>query len=405
MTLPDYFEFMCPVKTGSGYRALEHLPMDLAALDAKRPLIVTEKKHTAGGKVKHIANAFKASGVKLGAYDGVTEMSGIETVRELYGLYRDKGFDAIIALGHGNVVDIAKILNIAVSGRPEDLKELTGINQLKEPLKPLVFVPVSIGTGRETSCEAQVKDYVYSSKFLMPNLVVVDPRMLDEEEPERLVNTAMASMAYAAEAYASPDNNPFTKMYAQLAVDFVINNLLVSIGESQDKKGKIRALIQELTKPNPRISLANAACMAGYVYSNTPEGLASRISRAVSKVCDEGEGVLMGILLPYVLEYHVFRKGADLSGLLLPMAGLDLFCSTPKMQRFNTAVGMIRRLQNDIYTVTSSLIPRTLEDTKLSRSRLSEIAHSVANDGSGDVDSSDCLMILEHAFDGKPVTP
>jgi alcohol dehydrogenase len=123
MTLPDYFEFMCPVKTGSGYRALEHLPMDLVALDAKRPLIVTEKKHTAGGKVKHIANAFKASGVKLGAYDGVTEMSGIETVRELFGLYRDKGFDAIIALGHGNVVDIAKILNIAVSGRPEDLKE------------------------------------------------------------------------------------------------------------------------------------------------------------------------------------------------------------------------------------------------------------------------------------------
>ena len=37
MFLPAQYEFFCPVKTNSGNRALEHLPVELDALNARKP--------------------------------------------------------------------------------------------------------------------------------------------------------------------------------------------------------------------------------------------------------------------------------------------------------------------------------------------------------------------------------
>jgi alcohol dehydrogenase class IV len=234
----------------------------------------------------------------------------------------------------------------------------------------------------------------------MPDIVTIDPRMLKDEEPEKVVCTALAALTYAAESYAAGQHNPFSATYAQLAVDFVMNNLLDVVKESLTPRGKLKALIHEFTDKNAQVALANAACMAGYVYSNTPEGLASKLGRALSAYCDTCEGLLMGILLPYVLEYHAVKNSTDMEKLLLPMAGLDLYCSTPGYQRSATAIGKIRQLQNELYSMTSGQLPRTLEDTRLSKDKLPEIAAKAMEDK----DVNGCLTILEHAYTGRPVT-
>ena len=43
MFFPDNYDFYCPVKINSGKRALEHLPVELAALNAGKPLILTDR--------------------------------------------------------------------------------------------------------------------------------------------------------------------------------------------------------------------------------------------------------------------------------------------------------------------------------------------------------------------------
>ena len=44
MIFSDSFEFTCPIKTNSGKKALEQLPAELDALNAKRPLVITGKE-------------------------------------------------------------------------------------------------------------------------------------------------------------------------------------------------------------------------------------------------------------------------------------------------------------------------------------------------------------------------
>lgn len=404
MQLPDYFEFMCPVKTGSGAQALEHLPSDLAALDARKPLIITEKKNREKGLVGHLAQAFKTWNLTLGVYDGVDESSNLDTVKDLYKLYLDRGFDCIIALGNGNVMNVAKLLNIAVSGKPEDLKRVKDGGVISDPLKPLVYIPVISGSCTETSGDACLDGMCVSSGYLMPDIVTIDPRILLDEDPEKVVNTGMAALTYGIEAYMAADANPLSKTYAQLAVDFVINNLENLVNESLIERGMIKTIIHEFTAKKERTALANAACMAGYVYSNTSRGLASTLGAEVAEACGIPQGIAMGILLPYAMEVAAKMKGMDLSSVMRPMAGIETFCCTPEGQRFDYAVNRIRLLQNALFNLTAGRIPRTLEDVRISKKTMDEIAGKVG-DGTNGFDKDLCLMILEHAYDGKPVAP
>ena len=61
----SYYEFFCPVKIIAGHKALEHIPFELDTLQAKRPMIITDKGVVAVGLLKHVEAAFADSDIKL----------------------------------------------------------------------------------------------------------------------------------------------------------------------------------------------------------------------------------------------------------------------------------------------------------------------------------------------------
>jgi len=71
MFFPHHYEFFCPVKTHSGNRALEHLPVELDALNARKPLVITGKDAAKAGLVDVLIHAFRDSGITIGVFDGV----------------------------------------------------------------------------------------------------------------------------------------------------------------------------------------------------------------------------------------------------------------------------------------------------------------------------------------------
>ena len=387
MFLPNNYEFACPVKTTSGNRALEHLPVELDALNARKPLVITGKDAAGKGLVDVLIDAFRDSGITMGVFDGVPDVPDLHLIRELFGIYRDKGCDAIIALGGGPATDTAKTLNIAVSGEPEDLETCAGENMIKKPLRPLVYVPTLSGTGYETSRYAFFGDRVYASLFLMPDLVVIDPRMTVPDAAKTTAATALVALTQATEAYVSPGKNPLTDCYAYTAVQFIMENLVNAIRNPQDSIG--------------RMALANAHCMAGCVFSNTVPGIAHALGKAAGDTCGASHGLCMGILLPYVLERYASLPGYHIADLLLPLAGFDVYAGTAEEKRSQKAVETIYDLQHDLFKVSGGAIPRTLKDTNLSKDVLKETARKSAGDGSTGLDADGCLAVLEQAWKGR----
>ena len=388
MFFPDNYEFYCPVKINSGKRALENLPFELDSLNARKPLIITDTKSAKKGMIRKVTDSLKDSGMTVGVFGAIPPVPDRKMVRGLMNSYRDTGCDSIVAMGEGAVVDTAKALNIVVSGRPEDLHGTTGDDMIKNPLKPFVFVPTASGTGFETSRYATLEGLHFSSHFLMPDLVIIDPRMVRAEKADMVVSTSMVALAHSAQAYTCPEKNPMNDTYAYAAMQFVGENL-VNVIRYGDKKG--------------RLALVNASVMAGIAFSNAPRGMIHELGWAAGDISGLPHGICMGILLPYVLEYHIDREGYHLSDMLLPIAGAEVFAGTAENLKARMAINFIYDMQHDIHGFTKGKIPLTLKDAGISKEALNDVARAVAGEGHPGFTVDDCMMVLEHAWEGTPI--
>jgi alcohol dehydrogenase len=387
MFLPERYEFSCPVKINSGNRALEHLPFEFDILNVRKPFVITNKGTAERGLVDTVIDAFGDSGITIGVFNGVPPVPDLTLIRELFTIYRDRGFDAIIALGGGSVTDTAKVLNIAVSGEPEDLERCVGDNMIKKPLKPFIMIPTLAGSGYETSRYAFFEGKTYASHFLMPGLVIIDPRMTIAEDAITTAAAAHIALTHSVEAYVSHEKNPLTDSYAYAAIRFVMENMVNVIRNPRDRNGCL--------------ALANAYCFAGCTFSNTSSGIAYTLGKAIGAACNISPGVCMGILLPHVIEMQRSRSGHHISELLLPLAGFDMYAETAENMRAQKAIDILYNYQKNLFEVSSGVIARTLEGAKVPKEILQDIVKKTVDYDSGNVGMDDCLKILERAWEGR----
>ena len=407
MNLPGYFEFDCRVKIVSGFRALEKIPRLLAELNAERPMIVTDKGVTGAGLTDIVRRAL-AGGVTVGAMtDEIPPDSDIHLVSRLAGLYRKKQCDALIAVGGGSVLDTAKGINILVSENGDDLMRFSGAGILKRPLKPLIAVPTTAGTGSEVTLVAVVADpenkrkLIFTSCFLQPAAAVLDPRMTLTLPAPITAATAMDAMAHAVEAYTCLAKNPLSDAAAWRAVSLISRYLLPVIRKPDDETG--------------RLALANAATLAGMAFSNSMVGMVHSLGHAVGAIRRVPHGVCMAILLPYGLEYNMHKNRHFTAELLLPLSGPDAYARTPNHLRADEVVAEIRRLNQKLHDATDGAHPCCFKDVVDGRGRplvrkedLPAIAAYAVNDGSilynpEELDDHDLLTVIEAAWEGRPL--
>lgn len=391
----SYYEFFCPVKVIAGLKALEHIPFELGVLQVKRPLVIADKGVVAVGLLKHIDSALAAAGMKTAAvFDDVPPDSSMQTVKAAAAAYCNNDCDAILAVGGGSVIDTAKAVNILVSEGGDDLYVYSGAHNLKRPLKPLFVIPTTAGTGSETTAAAVISDtekgvkVPFMSQFLMPTAAVLDPRMTLTLPPHITAMTAMDALTHAVESYTCLAANPISDAYATAAARKISENLLKVMDHPGDEEA--------------RLELAQASTMAGIAFSNALVGLVHSLGHSLGAVCHLPHGLCMNVFLPYVLEYNKDVNGQRIGDLLLPLAGADVYATTPIAQRADKAIAVICKLRDELHERCK--LPRTLQETgKVKKEQLEQIAELAINDGSivfnpKESDKEELLAILKRAW-------
>lgn len=391
----QYYEFFCPVKVIAGSAALEHIPFELATLGAKRPMIITDKGVRSNGLLDPIQLAFEGAESEITViFDDVPPDSSLQTVRRAAEIYRENNCDAIIAIGGGSVIDTSKGVNILVSEGGDDLLKYSGAHNLTRPLKPFFVVPTTAGTGSEVTMVAVISDteknvkLPFTSYFLMPNAAILDPRMTATLPPHITAMTAMDAMTHAVEAYTCLGANPISDAYAFAAIKKISENLIKVLDNPKDPEG--------------RLELAQASTMAGIAFSNSMVGLVHSLGHATGAVAHLPHGLCMNLFMPYVLEYNQSVNGAKIAELLLPLAGADVYASTPADQRATKAIQTIRDMRDVLFERTK--LPRTLKETgKVTEADLDQIAAKALDDGSiiynpREASKADLKAILQKAW-------
>lgn len=390
-----YYEFFCPVKVIAGNAALEHIPFELATLGAKRAMIITDKGVRSNNLLEPIQAAFENTDSTIAViFDDVPPDSSLQTVRTAAELYRQNNCDAIIAVGGGSVIDTSKGVNILVSEGGDDLLKYSGAHNLPRPLKPFFVVPTTSGTGSEVTLAAVISDteknvkLPFASYFLMPHAAVLDPRMTLTLPPHITAMTAMDAMTHAVEAYTCLAANPISDAYAFAAIKKISENLIKVLDEPKNA--------------DARLELAQASTMAGIAFSNAMVGLVHSLGHATGAVAHLPHGLCMNLFMPYVLEYNQSVNGNKIAELLLPLAGADVYASTPANQRADKAIQSIRQLRDVLFERTK--LPRTLKETgKITEAQLDDIANKALDDGSiifnpREASKADLKAILQKAW-------
>src|SRR5699024_641135 len=98
--LPEYFEFLNPVKMLCGSGALENIPSELDRRAVKRPLALVSRRLLEEGGIERI-------GAKLEAViqSDIPKDSSFSLVDSVAKRAREEGCDRVLAIGGGSVLD------------------------------------------------------------------------------------------------------------------------------------------------------------------------------------------------------------------------------------------------------------------------------------------------------------
>ncbi|MCP4600123.1 MAG: iron-containing alcohol dehydrogenase [Proteobacteria bacterium] len=392
--IPKYYEFHNPVRILSGNKALESVPFELDRLGAQRPIVVTDKGIVKAGLVDVFIKSFSGSNMTIGVvFDETPIDSSNVVVTEIASICREKDCDSIIAIGGGSVIDTAKGVNIVVTEESDDLLAFMGNNRLTRPLKPLVVVPTTAGTGSEATPAAVIANpdknvkMQFISPFITPNVAVLDPRMTLTMPAKITAATGMDALTHAIEAYIGPQKNPLSDAYAFAAMELIRDYLIVSVKRGSDVKA--------------RLALANAALLAGISFSNSMVGIVHAAAHAVGGISHVPHGVANAVLLPFGMEYNMGKCKEQIAGTLLPLVGLEAYAATPAQGRADEAVAAVRRLTGSLHEICG--LPVTLSEAGVTEDKLEEIAKGTINDGaisysSEHVGFEEALALLKAAF-------
>ncbi len=124
------FNFL-PVPTdihfGSG--AVRSLPDRVAALGARRVLLVTDPGVRAAGLVGRAAGPLEEAGVSVTIFDRVTADSGTSQICESVDALRSAGAELVVGLGGGSALDTAKAA-AALATNPGSPLDYVGLHKL-----------------------------------------------------------------------------------------------------------------------------------------------------------------------------------------------------------------------------------------------------------------------------------
>ncbi len=398
MFVPDDYSFVCPVKTVSGKRALELLPVELKALNATKPFIIIDEAKSGKKRLNTLVNAFADSDMNIGVYNVAASDESMTATMQLADVFRRKERDSIIVVGEGALVDMAKVMNLAVCADSFEASDGFNPEHPQGPLKPLIYIPTHIGGGFETAPQAQIDKKTYISMLLMPAIVLIDPRMIEAESPWATFNSSMIAMAHAADAYTRLDQNPLKNAYAFTAIQLIKTNLVKVIQKQIGSKG--------------RLALVNAAAMAGCTLRPTqPDasgadrlhlGMPDVLAQAASECAHIDYGVCIGLLLPFILEFQFSLNSALGADLLLPLSDADTYSTTTPHLRESVAINKLRSFLHDLHAVTGGKIPRTLAEAGMPRYIINDIADNALASGLKRYTFNDYMTVLEHAWDDRP---
>jgi hydroxyacid-oxoacid transhydrogenase len=328
------------VRFGAG--VTREVGMDLVDLGVHHVLVFTDPRLKSLPPVEAVLESLDANGVKWALYDRVRIEPTDESLLDAIGFTQGSQYDGFVAVGGGSTIDTAKAVNLYTTHPPGDFLDYVNppIGKglpVPGPLKPLIAIPTTAGTGSETTgvsifdlTRMHAKTGI-ASRRLKPTLGLLDPVNTRTMPAGVAASTGLDVLSHAIESFtaipfcqrqrperpllrpAYQGSNPISDVWSLQALRMVATFLVRAVEDLGDEEARANMLL--------------AASYAGVGFGNA------------------------GVHLPHGMSYPVsgrvktFRAAGYVSDQPLIPHGLSVILNAPSVFRFTASASPERHLQ------------------------------------------------------------
>ena len=373
--------------------------MDLVELGAQRTMLVVDPALVDLPAGQMVVESLKENGVDYALYDQVDVEPTDATFQKAAAFATEGRFDAFVAVGGGSTIDTAKAANLYAT-YPADFFDYVNAPigrglPVPGPLKPLIAVPTTAGTGSETTgvaifdwLEQKAKTGI-AHRFLKPLLGIIDSENTRTLPPAVAASSGLDVLSHALESFtampfdlrprparpierpAYQGANPISDVWALRALELVAEFLPRAFDDPSDDEARSQMLL--------------AAAIAGIGFGNAgvhlPHGMSYPVAGMVREYRPPGyrvdhpmvpHGVSVIVHAPAVVKFTAATNpqrhlraahalGADVSDVGAEDAGLVLaeriiwFMQRLEMPNGLRAVGYT---ENDVPALVAGTLPQ-----------------------------------------------
>ncbi len=203
--------YLTRIQFGPGARGA--LRDEVDASGAARPMVVTDRGVVAAGLAEQVEAAY---GGRLPTFADCPENPTEAAAREAVRFFREHGCDAIIGIGGGSPIDLAKAVSLLAT-HPGPLERYAaiagGLPSITDAKPPVFAVPTTAGTGSEVGRAALItledgRKLGFISPHMIPKAAICDPDLTLGLPPRLTAATGMDAVTHCIETFISPRFNP-----------------------------------------------------------------------------------------------------------------------------------------------------------------------------------------------------
>jgi hydroxyacid-oxoacid transhydrogenase len=325
-----------------GVGVTREIGMDLAEMGARLALVVTDPTLSRLPPVKTVLDSLDDNRIPYVLFDRVRVEPSDESFLEAIAFANARPFDAFVAVGGGSVIDTAKAVNLYTTYPPADFLDYVNppIGKglpVPGPLKPLLAIPTTAGTGSETT-GVTIFDYKklkaktgIANRRLKPTLGYLDPDNTRTMPPQVAASTGLDILSHAVESFTAmpytdrpmPDrpamrpayqgSNPISDIWSMQALRMVNRFLVRAFDDTSDDEARANMLL--------------AASYAGVGFGNAgvhlPHGMSYPVSGNVKSYTAPG----------YAADHPIVPHG------------MSVILNAPAVFRFTASANAARHLE------------------------------------------------------------
>ncbi|MDB5855804.1 MAG: maleylacetate reductase [Herminiimonas sp.] len=300
-----------------GIDSLQHLPREMALLDATRALVLcTSSRRENGERI-----AALIGDRCVGIFDEAEMHVPVVIAKKAVAKAAELAADCVIAIGGGSTIGLAKAIAL-------------------ESSLPVIAIPTTYSGSEmtpifgmtESGCKTTGKDV-----RVLPRTVLYDPSLTLALRAGVSVTSGINAMAHACEGLYAADANPITSMWAVEGLRALTDGLPRVVRNTADIDARSECLY--------------GAWLCGAVLGNASVGLHHKLCHTLGGTCNLPHAETHTVVLPHALAYNAafapeaLRQIADALGVTDAPQGLfDL----AKSLGAPTALKDIGMQENDI---------------------------------------------------------